>query len=146
VVVGLAGLALYMLLCFRVALGGFSGFHKPPLVAALEPALWVGRWRMFTDLRTTHTDLDAALLRDDWQALDLATVYPARWDEGPGYSRSAFLGDPLRVAALADSLCRRTDARAVRLTQVVFDKTLGSAEQPRVNPRSTQMLEQTCGR
>lgn len=146
VVGGLVTLSVYMVLCFRLALGGYGGFERPAVLAPLAPILWVGRWRMFTELRTTHTDLDVALLRDGgWQPQDMAALYPVGWDEGPGYTRDPFLGDPDRVAALAAELCGRTNAQAVRLTRVVFDKTPGSAEQPRVNPREHPLLEQACG-
>lgn len=146
VIVGLTLLATYFVLCFHLALAGFGLVGEPAWLRALEPALWAGRWRMFTDLRTTHTDLDVERLDADWQPMDLAAFYPMHWDEGPGYTRDAFLDDPRRIAALADDLCARTDARALRLTRVVFDKTPGSREQPRVNPRSTLLLERRCAR
>ena len=146
VLAGLAAMAMYLLLCFRVALGGYEGFDTPPLLATLEPALWAGRWRMFTDLRTTHTDLDVEIrVSGEWQPLNLATLYPLRWDEGPGYTREAFLVHEPRVRALALDLCERTHAEAVKLSRVIFDKTPGSAIQPRVNPQTTLLLERRCG-
>lgn len=143
VVAGLSGVALYFLLCFLLALSGFGG--TPAWLAALEPVLWPGRWRMFTDLRTTHTDLDVDVWNDGWTAVDPASLYPARWDEGPGYTREAFLSDPARVEGLARDLCARTGGRRVRLTRVVFAKSPGLREQPRIDAVRTVLLERDCG-
>ena len=150
VVAGLAGVALYFLLCFILAVASFGKVSTPALLHALEPVLWPGRWRMFTDLRTTHIDLDAEIAGlagvGGWQPLSLADLYPARWDEGPGYTRDAFLGDANRVDALALDVCARTGAERVRLTRVVFAKTPGSVEQPRVDAVSTVLSERACAR
>jgi hypothetical protein len=146
VLAGLGAYAVYSGLAFWLALGGFSGFESPAAVKALDPVLWVGRWRMFTDLRTTHTDLDLAVLGDDWQPVELAALAPLHWNEGPGYTRDAFLRDNGRLVQLAGELCTLTAGQAVRLTAVVFDKTPGNVEQPRVNPRSTRLLEHDCAR
>lgn len=147
VLAGLAGVAVYFLLCFYLALASFGRVSTPPLLRALEPVLWPGRWRMFTDLRTTHTDLDAEIvIFEDWLPLSLADLYPARWDEGPGYTRDAFLEDADRVDALAVDICARMAAQRVRLTKVVFAKTPGSVEQPRVGAVSTVLIERACAR
>ena len=139
--------AVYFLLCFYLALASFGRVSTPPLLRALEPVLWPGRWRMFTDLRTTHTDLDAEIvIFEDWLPLSLADLYPARWDEGPGYTRDAFLEDEDRVDALAVDICARMAAQRVRLTKVVFAKTPGSVEQPRVGAVSTVLIERACAR
>ena len=150
VLAGLAGVAVYFLLCFYLALASFGRVSTPPLLRALEPVLWPGRWRMFTDLRTTHTDLDAEIVSlgavSGWLPLSLADLYPARWDEGPGYTRDAFLEDGDRVDALAVDICARMAAQRVRLTKVVFAKTPGSVEQPRVGAVSTVLSERACAR
>lgn len=143
---GIAAAAVYFLLCFQLALVGFGRVPSNAVIDALQPVLWPGRWRMFTDLRTTHTDLDVDVLTDGWRAVDPASLYPARWDEGPGYTRDAFLSDGARVVALAEDICARTGARRVRLTRVVFDKTLGSRAQPRVNAVRTPLVERDCAR
>ena len=144
---GLAAVAFYLLLCFRFALEGFDAPNPPTGTSALESILWIGRWRMFTDLRTAHTDLDLEVQRagGDWEPVAMASLYPARWDEGPGYTRDAFLGDSARVAALAEDVCARTGGSAVRFTRVTFQKTPGAAEQPRSGEVRTPVLEATCG-
>lgn len=147
VLAGLAALAFYLLLCFRFALAGFDAPNPPTRTSVLEPILWVGRWRMFTDLRTAHTDLDLEVQRagGDWEPVAMASLYPARWDEGPGYTRDAFLRDSARVAALAADVCSRTGGSAVRFTRVTFQKTPGAAEQPRTGEARTPVVEATCG-
>ncbi|MFZ5481715.1 MAG: hypothetical protein ACOZNI_33440 [Myxococcota bacterium] len=142
VVAGLAALAVYVLACFQLALAGFGTVEKIAIVEASKDLLWLGRWRMFTDLRTTHADLR---LEVDGREVDVASLYPSRWDEGPGYTRDDFLDDRPRVAAMARDVCARTGARGVRLTRVTWTKTPGSREQPRHDERVDVLFEGTCG-
>jgi hypothetical protein len=101
---------------------------------------------MFTELRPRHTDL-VAEVRDAggaWSPVDLATLYPCHWDEGPGYLRDDFLNDPHRVDQLAADVCVRTGGAAVRLTERTWQKTPGSAEQPPVDERRKDHGTRAC--
>jgi hypothetical protein len=81
-----------------------------------QPVFWLGRWRMFTDLRDKHEDIEViAISGDREQALELASLYPSAWDEGPGYLREDFYARPERRAAWVRSLCARSRASALEL-------------------------------
>lgn len=137
--VALQLLAAYFLVSYRVALGNLGVAEPPRGFPAAQALTWLGRWRMFTELRPRHTDL-LAETRDGaggWSPVELAALYPSRWDEGPGYLRDDFLSDPGYVALLGADVCERTGAAAVRLTEITWDKTPGEREQPRRDERRT---------
>jgi hypothetical protein len=136
----LAAVAAYFAFCFAVALVELRGGDAPDELARRA---WLGRWRMFTDLRTTHTDL---AIEVDGAPVDPALLYPSRWDEGPGYTRDDFLDDPRRVAALARDVCARVPGDRVRLVRVRWAKTPGTREQPREDERRAVLFEGRCGR
>ncbi|GDX82636.1 hypothetical protein LBMAG42_44470 [Deltaproteobacteria bacterium] len=131
-VAALLGLMLYFGLAYRVSLTNL-GVAKPPLgLPAIQAFTWLGRWRMFTELRDRHSDLLAEAGRGGaWSAIDLAARYPNHWDEGPGYLRDDFYGDPRRLEALALDLCGLSD-EAVRFTRVTWAKSPGQHEQPHI--------------
>lgn len=136
---------LALLLLGLYLLGGVAsaeaGFADPDGSARMERVFWLGRWRMFTDLRTRHSGIDAELRRDGaWAPVDLAAVYPSRWDEGPGWLRDDFVDDAPRVRRLVLDLCRRTGADAARLTRVRWQKTLGQREPPRGEGEERRVL------
>lgn len=138
-VVALQLLAVYFLVSYRVALANLGVAEPPRGAPAAQAFTWLGRWRMFTELRPRHTDL-LAEARDPagaWTPVDLAALYPNHWDEGPGYLRDDFLRDPARVALLAADVCARSPgAGGVRLTEVTWAKTPGEREQPRRDART----------
>lgn len=132
---GLPLLAVYFLVSYRVALTNLGVAAPPTGAPVVQGATWLGRWRMFTELRPRHTELVAETEGGDglWVRVDLDSLYPNHWDEGPGYLRDDFLTDPRRVAGMAADLCVRTGAKAVRLTEVTWAKSPGQAEQPHVD-------------
>jgi hypothetical protein len=127
----LVALALYFLVAYRVALASLGVAEKPAGAPRLASLTWLGRWRMFTELRDQHVILTAeALAGAGWTPIDLAAMFPSHRDEGPGYDRDDFYDDPRRREQLARALCARVAAPAVRLSVRRFPKTLGQREQP----------------
>ena len=140
VLIGLAAVAVYLLLGVHSAVGILSGGGAP----ASDP-YWLGRWKMFTDLRPHHTDLQASVRRDGaWQTVDLAAVLPNSWQEGPGYDRKAFWSHPERLEALATHTCQHTGAEAIAFSARRWEKTLGAPEQPVRSPEERRLLERDC--
>jgi hypothetical protein len=137
-------LAAYFLVSYRVALTGLGVARPPAGLPSAQALTWLGRWRMFTELRPEHVDLLAEVRTSDWSAVDLAARYPCRWDEGPGWLRDDWLGDPRRLAELTNDLCAQTGATEVRLTEIRWPKTLGSREQPRIGERRTTLHGGAC--
>ena len=92
-------LAGYFLVSYRVALANLGVAEPPAGAPAAQSLTWLGRWRMFTELRPRHTDLEADACDDAGHCtrVDLAALYPNHWDEGPGYLRDDFLRDPRRT-------------------------------------------------
>ena len=138
----------YLGVCYRSSLAYLGVADMPAGVAGASDLLWLGRWRMFTELRATHTDLDAeALVGDRWEARSLAALYPSAWDEGPGYLRDDFYRHERRVAALAVDVCERvgTPGAEVGVTLVTWTKTLGQVAQPRTDARRQTLLTWVCG-
>ena len=139
VLVGLGLVAAYLGLGLASAVWSLSG------EASESRWFWLGRFRMFTDLRPHHIALQARIESDgQWRDLDLATVYPSAWQEGPGYDRGSFWKDAGRVSGLAESLCQRTGAAAVQLSVARWEKTLASHTQPMVNPEHRELLVRRC--
>ena len=139
VLVLLAGVALYLLLGAHSAVQILSG--QPP---GADP-FWLGRFKMFTDLRPHHTALVAEVRQGGaWRALALEEAVPSSWQEGPGYNRSSFYRHPDRLAALAAAVCEHAGAEAVRLGVTRWEKTLGSAEQPPTGLERRALLEVGC--
>ncbi len=141
VLIGLAAVVVYLLLGVNSAVGILSGAGH----TGTDP-YWLGRWKMFTDLRPQHTALHASVHRDgSWVPVDLAAVFPNAWQEGPGYDRKMFWGHPQRLAAFAEHTCRETGGEAIVVWVSRWDKLLASAHQPEVMPEERRLLEQPCG-
>ena len=121
------GCAVYLLGGFVTALDhAESGAHSGP------DLFWLGRFRMFTELRPHHVTLAAERHTGaGWETVSLPTLYRSRWPEGPGYLRNTFRRDPKLREQLADSLCGRVEARRVRLSEVRWPKLLGTDLQRR---------------
>ena len=140
VLIGLAAVAAYLLLGVHSALGILSGGG-----ALDSDPYWLGRWKMFTDLRPHHSDLQASVRRDGtWQHVDLAAVLPSSWQEGPGYDRKTFWSHPERLEALATHTCQHTGGEAIVLWARRWEKTLGAMEQPAHDPEERRLLERPC--
>lgn len=139
-------LAGYFLVSYRVALANLGVAEPPAGAPAAQSLTWLGRWRMFTELRPRHTDLEADACDDAGHCtrVDLAALYPNHWDEGPGYLRDDFLRDPRRTGLLATDLCARTGATAIRLVEVSWARTPGTSEQPRRDETRLPRGETTC--
>ncbi len=140
VLIGLLAVAVYLLMGVYSAAGVLSDAEQDD-----SDPFWLGRFKMFTDLRPHHTELRASVLEDGaWAELALWEVFPNAWQEGPGYHRRMFWSDPERLAGLAGQVCRRTDAEAVRLRVVRWHKTLASVSQPEQDREERPLLEQPC--
>lgn len=179
----LVALGAWLGVCYRFALANLGVAEAPAALAAWGDLFWLGRWRMFTDARPTHTDLVAEARMGGasgsdtadggasgsgasgsgaagsgaaegggaeggaWVAVDLAALYPSRWDEGPGYLRDDLLEHPRRLAVLADATCRRVPGgpERIRFTLVEWPKTPGQVEQPRDRATTQLLLDHPCG-
>ncbi len=141
----LAGLAFYFLLSYRVALATLGVAQLPKGLPALQGVTWLGRWKMFTDLRDEHWDVEAEVQgASGWTRLDLAERYPLHWDEGPGYLRDDYYQNPKRLSVLAADLCRIPGTRAARFTEVRWPKTRGQEAQPRTGEKRTELVSFGC--
>jgi hypothetical protein len=146
--IALVLLAVWFVGCLRFALVTLGAAPPPGVLADAGDWFWLGRWRMFTDLRPFHTDLAVeSRVGSAWIDVDLATWYPSRWDEGPGYLRDDFYENPGRLRRMAADLCVRlgSDPDRIRFTLVRWPKTLGSVEQPRDEATRTELLDVACG-
>ncbi len=144
-VVGLLLLGLYFLVGYRVSLTNLGVAAAPAGLPGLSGLTWLGRWRMFTELRDHHTRLRCEVEGPGgWTELDLGARYPMRWDEGPGYERDDFYRDPARLADLARDRCAEPGATAVRFSLVRWKKTLGSREQPERDPQVEALGSWPC--
>jgi hypothetical protein len=141
----LFGLAFFFLLSYRQALTNLGVAKAPGGVPHLQALTWLGRWKMFTDLRNHHTDFVAeAETPAGYTKIDMAKRYVMHWDEGPGYQRDDFYADPGRLAELARDLCRDGGASSIRFTKVTWDKTRGQVAQPRTNESSEVLGSFPC--
>jgi hypothetical protein len=146
VAVGL--LLVYLFVSYRQALAGLGVAEPPAGITMLNDIFWLGRWRMFTELRNTHTDLEVELRAGASRTpVDLTRLYPSRWPDGPGYLRDDFYRHERRVAALAVDVCERvgTPGAEVGVTLVTWTKTLGQVAQPRTDARRQTLLTWVCG-
>ncbi len=142
----LGALAFYFVLAYRVALGTLGVAELPEGTPSLPGLTWLGRWKMFTDLRATHHDvLVEVQVAGAWAPVDLAARYPTRWDEGPGWLRDDYYRDAARLQGLAATLCTvEAGATEVRFTEVRWPKTLGQVEQPRHDEVRTPLGSWPC--
>ena len=142
----LFALTLFFLLAYRQALTNLGVAKSPAGVPHLQNLTWLGRWKMFTELRNHHTDFvaEAQTPEGTWVPIDLAKRYVLHWDEGPGYQRDDFYADPGRLAELATDLCRDGGSTSIRFTLYTWDKTRGQVAQPRTNEKTTDLGRFTC--
>lgn len=141
----LGGLGLYFLLAYRVALGTLGVAELPAGTPNLLAVTWLGRWKMFTDLRAEHWDLVAEVeVGGAWRAVDLGARYPSHWDEGPGYLRDDYYRDARRLGELARDLCTVDGATAARFTEQRWAKSRGQLDQPRADVRTTTLGSFPC--
>lgn len=121
---------------------------KPFSFLQVVPELaYFGKWRMFTDTRPTHLVVGAeGWTGTDWTPIDLPTLYPCRWIEGPGYERGGFRRDPERMEAFARHICQRTTKsfERVRLSEVTWPRTPGSVDQPQFDVQSKILVDIGC--
>jgi hypothetical protein len=107
-----------------------------------------GNWKMFTSESHTHIALEAeAQYETDFVPLDLERLFPSRWDSGPRYARSSFIGSRSRMRLLAAAACGRDPGHPerIRLYEVRWRATLGRLEQPRRKEKKKQILDWRCG-
>lgn len=132
----LACLSLYFLGCFHWALRADA-----PRWTAL------GVWSMFALEQRRHFEIDAyAEIDGAWKPVDLAALFPYRWESGYRWERNSFRRSPTRMRRLGASLCRRHPERParVRFDEVRWRKRLGSREQPRHDPKVSLLVEWSC--
>jgi hypothetical protein len=134
--VGLASLfvlAGYFALCANATLRSF----ETPFGRDHYWATWMGSWWMFTYRTKLNTAVELEAQRGEaWEPVDARALYPTRWESGLRFERPYFRQVPYLTAVLAKSACTRLEragapADAVRVNEVRWAKTLGSAEQPR---------------
>ena len=141
----LMALGLYLLACYRASLTGLGVAAAPAGAPALRGLTWLGHWRMFTEKRDHHVDLEARVWSGGTATVvDLGARYPQRWDDGPGYLRDDFYEDPRRLAVLAADLCTLPGAARVELTLLRWPKQPGVAGAPREGLTRRDLAAQDC--
>jgi hypothetical protein len=109
-------------------------------------AAWMGSWWMFTYRANKNTAIELEAERaGQWETVDAAELFPTRWESGLRFNRPYFRMSGHLTAALAQATCRRLEkagkpSDAVRVSEVKWAKTLGSAEQPRNRDLSEKVL------
>ena len=137
----------YFFLCYTCALGK----PKPSWAPRSPYALWPGTWQMFTMLDRRHNDLSAQARfpdSEEWESVDLRSVFPTTWESGYRFSRNSFRKSPSRMRVLASSLCTRLSEAPieVRFEHTRWKKTLGSYTQPKGNAKAKEVIRWTCDR
>jgi hypothetical protein len=141
----LAVLGLYLAAAFPFARAQLGTVELPSWAEPIKPYTWLARWRMFTELRPSHLGVEVVAVTDAAKVeVDLAALYPCRWNEGPGYARDDFLRDADAVAALSADICARVDAGSLRWTRLRWPKTLGAREQPVHDVERRPLWEVPC--
>lgn len=135
-----------LLLLIALAIYFLGGFHYA--LRGGRPA-WVsfGVWSMFTTHDPNHLAVEAeGRVQGRWQALDLPTLFPYRWESGHRYQRRAIRRSKRNLRALAAATCHRAgpQVRAVRFREVRWRHTVGSFEQPRRNARVHELGTFAC--
>jgi hypothetical protein len=143
--VGLAFLFVlvgYFALCANATLRKF----ETPFGRDHYWATWMGSWWMFTNRTKQNTAMELeAERRGQWEPVDAAELFPTRWESGLRFERPYFRMSGHLTAALAQATCRRLakagkPSDAVRVSEVKWSKTLGSAEQPRGSDAAVKVL------
>lgn len=138
-------LAVYLILCYRVSLSNLGVASEVRGAPSLMRATWPGRWRMFTELRNEHKALVAERENEGvFQRIDLDLRFQVRRDEGPGFHRDDFYGDPRRLQSLANVLCADAPGRSIRFRLERWKKTLGQVEQPKTNLQIDELGSWPC--
>ena len=149
VLVGLLGLGSYFSICYSAALSS-----APPSFVRSHPYFfWFGTWQMFTLRDRRHSRIEArAQMGEQWQDIDLESIFPYRWESGPRYARSSFRKNRTRMQTLAQATCGRLAQREGQLPERVefvlhqWSKTLGSSEQPKEDLNIRELLDWDCSR
>ena len=132
-------------MAYRVALANLGVAERPTAAPRVASLTWLGRFRMFTELRDQHVVFEAeARGAGGWSPIDLAAIFPSHRDEGPGYQRDDLYRDPRRLDALGRALCDRLDTPAVRFSVRRWPKTLGRVEQPQSGVSVEPLSERSC--
>ena|SRR6185436_9038964 len=135
-------LAGYFALCANATLRSFD----TPFGRDHYWATWMGSWWMFTYRTKQNTAVELEAERGgQWQPVDAAELFPTRWESGLRFERPYFRMSRNLTGALAQATCRRLEragkpSDAVRVSEVRWAKTLGSAEQPRNRDLSEKVL------
>jgi len=101
---------------------------------------------MFTNRTKGNTAVELEAERGgQWELVDAAALFPTRWESGLRFERPYFRMSRNLTVALAQATCRRLEragkpSDSVRVSEVKWPKTLGSAEQPRNRDVSEKVL------
>ena len=135
-------LAGYFALCANATLKSFD----TPFGRDHYWATWMGSWWMFTYRTRQNTAVELEADRGgQWEPVDAAALFPTRWESGLRFERPYFRMSRNLTGALAQATCRRLSKAgeptdAVRVSEVKWAKTLGSAEQPRNKDLTEKVL------
>lgn len=144
----LFGLAFYFALCANATLRSFD----TPFGRDHYWASWMGSWWMFTYRTKMNTAVELEAERAAlWEPVDAQALFPTRWESGLRFERPYFRQVPYLTALLAQATCRRLEragspADSVRVTEVRWAKTLGSAEQTRRDAAVKVLLTLPCSK
>lgn len=147
VLLGLGLMAIWYLLCARSTAASLGVMPKLDLPKSVQKVLWLGHFRMFTELRPVHSVVWAEVRRGpQWTTLDLAELFPSGAQAGPGYERASFYGSPKRMRALARAVCAsQGEPPGVRFWRTTWDKQPGQAAQPQVGAAHEALGQFQCG-
>lgn len=146
VLVLLGVFATYNVWCWRNALHEGAPVSEPH---GFAEARWFATWQMFTLLDPGHSELVAeAEVNGTWEAVDLETLFPTRWESGPRYARSGFWENGARLRVLAAATCGRHPSHPtrVRFHSERWPKTLGKMKQPKKKLRKEDLLDWDCAK
>lgn len=130
----------YQALCFVETYRDTAKMGKllPPDIS------WPAGWRMFTLLDTWNTRLEfQGWDGEAWVRLPMERWFPAHWDSGHRWERSA--GDALVLRAFLAEACERAPVTKARVVEMRWERTPGLVLQPENHRKETVRATWTCG-
>ena len=142
-VLAIAGLVVYFLTANRWAL---DNRDAPSWIRRNPAYTWFGGWKMFTELDTDASRVDAEIqVAGEWKPIDLEALFPTRWESGPRYARTWFRNSTNAMKVLAHATCERAGhPDRVRFTVTTWRKKLGRVAKPPEDAKKKPILDWDC--